>query len=53
MPFDPADLGCRYDPPATIDQLETGTPKDGSPPPTLFSLLKGILLALLAMADDK
>ncbi len=50
--FDPADIGTRFDPPATIDQLTTGTPTDGSPSATLFSLLKGILLVLLAMQDD-
>jgi len=50
--FDPKDIGTRFDPPATADQLATGTPTDGSPPPTLFSLLKGILLALLAIQDD-
>ena len=52
MEFDPNDIGTRFDPPATADQLTTGTPVDGSPPPTLFSLLKGILLAVLAMNDD-
>lgn len=49
--FDPQDIGSRFDPPATADQLTTGTPNDGSPPPTLFSLLKGILLQLVAMND--
>ena len=47
--FDPQDVGTRWIPPATADQLATGTPTDGSPPPTLFSLLKGILLAVLTI----
>jgi hypothetical protein len=49
--IDPADVGTRFDPPATIDQLATATPTDGSPAPTLFSLLKGMLLHLSAIID--
>ncbi len=49
--IDPQDIGTRFDPPATADQLAEGTPTDGSPPPTLFSLLKGILLVLTALND--
>lgn len=51
--MDPQDIGTRFDPPATADQLATGTPTDGSPPPTLFSLLKGILLQLAALNEDR
>lgn len=50
--MDPQDIGTRFDTPATVDQLTTGTPTDGSSPPTLFSLLKGILLQLVAINDS-
>src|SRR5579863_956829 len=52
MLFDSKDIGSRFDTPATDDQLATGQSFDGSPQPTLFSLLKGILLALIALEDN-
>ena len=50
--MDPQDIGTRFDPPATVDQLVTGQATDGSPPPTLFALLKGILLQLMILNDN-
>ena len=52
MLLDAKDIGTRFDPPATADQLTSGQSLDGSDQPTLFSLLKGILLALVALNDD-
>jgi hypothetical protein len=50
--WDPQDIGTRWDAPATADQLTTGPNPDGSPPPTLFALFKGILLQLMILNDS-
>ncbi len=49
--LDPKDVGTRFDAPATQEQLTQGQPAVEDAP-TLFSLLKGILLQLIIMNDD-
>ena len=51
MVFDSQDIGTRWDAPATEDQLSDPPLDSGVQPPTLFALLKGILLALIALND--